>query len=142
MINENQMVVVQHLDDLKLSHVNIFKSPSLQDISQCTWVGAQIFGNKPRLNVSWYKKGVHDKYLYSVLQELLDHLGATVATLASEHLFKVCDEIKIHYLPQYQAQIFHHKLAHLRLISNRECLYIYMAVAFITTCVEKPDQDN
>ena len=39
------------------------------------------------------------KYLYSVLQELPENLGATKVSPAAEHLFKVCNERKTQYLP-------------------------------------------
>ena len=84
--------------------------------SQCTWGGAQLVGNKHQLKGASYSKGVHDQYLYSLLQELLDHLGATPANTASEYLFKVCGERNIHYLTYYQAQTFHYTVAKLVLI--------------------------
>ena len=42
------------------------------------------------------------KYIYSVLQDFQDNLGATVATPDADHLFKVRDESKTQYLSEDQ----------------------------------------
>ena len=60
------------------------------------------------------------KYVYSVLQEFPEYLGATTSTPAADHLFKVRNESETRYLIEDQAQNFHHTVAQLLFMSARE----------------------
>ena len=59
------------------------------------------------------------KYIYKILQEFLDEINSTSATLVAEHLIKIRGEIKSKYLPEYQDVLFHHTTANLILLSGR-----------------------
>ena len=59
-----------------------------------------------------------------------------------EHLFKVGDDKDTTYLPEEQAQIFHHTTAHLLFICSRARRNIEAAVAFITTIVKQTNEDD
>jgi hypothetical protein len=81
-------------------------------------------------------------YLNDVLRNFPEHLGATATSPAVEHLFKVRDENEAHFLPEEQAQDFHHVVAQLLFLSSRARRDIQMAVAFLCTRVKRPDEDD
>ena len=129
-------MLVWHVDDLNVSHMDIFE---ITKFVRYLW---SIYGG---LTVPWGK--VYDylgmelnhikkatvklytiKYLYSVLKELQYHLDMAATTPAADHLFMVRDEGTPQYLPENQAQTFHHALLKLVLMSDRACQAIHMAV--------------
>ena len=59
-----------------------------------------------------------------------------------EHLFKVGDDKDTKYLPEEQAQSFHHTTAQLLFICSRSCRNIETTVAFLTTRVRQTDEDD
>ena len=73
------------------------------------------------------------KYLYSVLQDLPEHLGTTTATPRADHLINVCDEGETQYLIEDQAKSFQQTVAQLLFMSATERQYIQMKVICLTT---------
>ena len=59
------------------------------------------------------------KYIDKILQEFLDEINSTSATLVEDHLIQIRGEIKSKYLPEYQDVLFHHTTANLILLSGR-----------------------
>ena len=80
-------------------------------------------------------------YLDSVRKELLEHLDAAADTPEVDHLFKVWNDRKIQYLPDYQERNFHHTVAQLVFMSALSCQYTHTMVAFLNTRVKKPDEE-
>jgi hypothetical protein len=58
------------------------------------------------------------------------------------HLFTVREESKAKFLPEAQAQAFHHTVAQLLFLCKRTRRDIQTAVSFLTTCVKGPDKDD
>ena len=65
---------------------------------------------------------------------------------ASDHLFEVCDAEEMEklgkFLSKSQAKDFHHSVAQLLFISTWVQRDIQTAVAFLTTRVKRPDEDD
>ena len=150
MTNDKQMVVLWHINYLKVSHIDIFEITNFAVYMSRIYVGLTVHRVKVRdyfgMGLSYSEKGTVDvsmiRYLDSVLQEFPEHLGVTAATPDAEHLFKVRDERKKQYLLEDQAQTLHHTASKLLFVSSRAHQYIQTAVAFLTTRVKKPDEDD
>ena len=82
------------------------------------------------------------KYLDKVLEEFTEDIQSTSATPATDHLFQIREETEAKYLPEEQAVVFHHTVAHLLFMSARARRDTQTAVAFLTTRVKKPDEDD
>jgi hypothetical protein len=148
-INGKQMTVCWHVDDLKVSHMDEFEITKFADYL----VG--IYGDKLTahhgdvhdylgMDLDYSEKGVVKvsmiKYLTNLLQEFPEELGDSTASPAAAHLFQVRDDVA--KLPEEQAQIFHHTTAQLLFLSSRARRDIQLAVAFLTTRVKSPDEDD
>ena len=64
------------------------------------------------------------------------------STPASDHLFETKDEKNAIPLPEEQAMVFKHCIAQLLFLSLRACRDIQTAVAFLTTRVKVPHEDD
>jgi len=151
MVNGKQMTVVWHVDDLKVSHVD--KTEVTKFVAHL----AGIYG--PKMTI---RRGpVHDylgmdldysesgtaivsmiKYLRKIFVDFSEDITSTAATPAADHLFKVRAEELARLLPEEQAQQFHRTVAQLLFLSARARPDIKTAVAFLTTRVRKPDEDD
>ena len=151
MVNGKQMTVVWHVDDLKVSHV---------DKAEVTKFVAHLVGiYGPKMTVN--RGTVHDylgmdldysepgtatvsmiKYLRKIKEEFPEEITGTASTPAADHLFKVRAEEDAKQLPEEQAQQFHRTTAQLLFLSARARPDIKTAVAFLTTRVQKPDEDD
>ena len=147
------MTVTWHVDDLKVSHKDPF------EITKFATYLSSIYGKK--LSV---KRGkVHDylgmdldytekgsvkvsmvRYTGKVLRGFPEKVTGSAASPAQDHLFKVRDESDPDYKPLTEdlAQSFHHTTAQLLFMCSRARRDIQTAVAFLTTRVKKPDQDD
>ena len=118
-INGHQMTVAWHVDDLKVSHKDLF------EITKFATYLSSIYG--PKLSV---KRGkVHDylgmdldyteegsvkvsmvRYTGKVLRDFPERITGSAASPAQDHLFKVRDESDPNYRPLTEdlAQSFHH----------------------------------
>jgi hypothetical protein len=150
-VNGSQMTVTWHVDDGKVSH----KDPN--EVTKFLVYLAKIYG--PKLTVTRGK--VHDylgmdldyaskkelkvvmiKYLKKVMTDFPEAITSTAATPAADHLFDIRDEEEAKWLPEEQAQAFHRSVAQLLFLSARARPDIKTAVAFLTTRVSKPDEDD
>ena len=82
------------------------------------------------------------KYLSGILDEFSEDLGKSVSNPAAEHLFQVRDESEAKFLPEEKAREFHHVTAQLLFLANRARLDIQTVVAFLTTKVKRPNEDD
>ena len=151
MVQGSQLTITWHVDDLKISHID---KKVLEDlIIQLN--GA--FGNDGPLTVHRGKK--HDylgmwldysldgkvqvqmyDYIDNMLAALPEDMRGTVTSPAADHLFTVNDAGK--KLTREQAEIFHHNVAKLLFLCKRARPDIQTAVAFLTTRVTAPDEDD
>ena len=81
-------------------------------------------------------------YLINLLKEFSEELGAPYDTPSPYNIFKVRPEGKARLLPEEQSQVFHHTVAQMLLLSARSLREIQTAVAFLTTRVKQPGEDN
>jgi hypothetical protein len=80
------------------------------------------------------------KYLSKVIADFPEEIIGKASTPAVDHLFKVRDEGR--KLNEEQADAFHHTVYQLLFAANRAQCHIQMAVSFLTTWVQAPDEDD
>ena len=82
------------------------------------------------------------KYLKNVIDEFPEIIKGRAATPAHEKLFVIRDENKARPLKEDQALAFHHTVAQLLFMATQARRDIQTAVAFLTTRVKNPDEDD
>ena len=146
-----QLTVVWHVDDLLGSCEDDF------ELTKFSCYMAGIYG--PKLSMHMGKK--HDylgvtmefcddgalevsmvDYLKNVLDEFPERIQGRAATPAHDKLFVVRDDKEAKKLSEEQAVAFHHTVAQLLFMATRARRDIQTAVAFLTTRVKNPDQDD
>lgn len=149
--NGKQMTIIWHVDDLMISHVDLFQ------ITKITMYLLSIYGES--LTVHW--RNVHDypgidldfledgkvkismiKYLHKVLTEFPEVISNTSTIPDTDHLSKTRDPSKAHHLPEEQAAVFHHAVAQLLFLSSGARCNIQTGVAVLTTCIKQPDEND
>ncbi len=149
MINGSQMTVRWHVDNLMISH------SSNEAILQFLRTLKDIYGD----NLAENSGRIHDylgmvfdfldqekvkinmtKYLLKVIADFPEEIIGKAATPAGDHLFKVRDEGR--KLNEEQADAFHHTVYQLLFATNQARHDIQMAVSFLTTWVQVPDEDD
>ncbi len=80
------------------------------------------------------------KYLSKVIADFPKEIIGKAATPAGDHLFKVRDEGR--KLNEEQAGTFHHTVYQLLFAANQLWRDIQMAVSFLTTRVQAPNEDD
>ncbi|MDA3875508.1 MAG: reverse transcriptase domain-containing protein [Halothiobacillus sp.] len=150
-IDGSQCTVLWHVDDLKLSH----KSQDVLDdlIDRLN----QKYGQETPVTVQ--KGKVHEylgmtidfsipgkvqfrmnDYVDRMLVEAPDDMTGSAVTPAAAHLFRVNTNSK--RLDDDTAEVFHHLTAKLLYLCKRVRPDLMTAVAFLTTRVSQPDQDD
>jgi hypothetical protein len=81
-------------------------------------------------------------YLKNVIAEFPEMIMGKAATPAADHLFKIRDEKETKPLEEERALVFHHTVAQLLFMATRARRDIQTAVAFLTTRVKSPDEDD
>ena len=79
-------------------------------------------------------------YIDNMLGDLPEDMCGMVTSPAADHLFTVSDTGK--KLTQEQSEMFHHNVAKLLFLCKRARPDIQTAVAFLTTHVMTPDEDD
>ncbi len=121
-INGKQMAITWHVNDLKVSHVDPFQ------ITKFAAYLASIYGN----GLVVYRGKVHDylgmdlnfankgvaqilmiTYTTKILNDFPEAITTSCATPAADHLFTVRDKATAKFLPETQAQAFHHTVSQL-----------------------------
>ncbi len=101
------------------------------------YLGVEMeFNEDIMLDVSMFK------YLQNVIDNFPEVIRGRAATPVAPHLFKVRDEKEVRPLKEEQALAFHHTVAQLLFMATRARRDIQTAVAFLTTRVKNPDEDN
>jgi hypothetical protein len=81
-------------------------------------------------------------YLENVISEFTEMISGKVATPAGDHLFQIREGKKAKALEEERSLAFHHTIAQLLFMATRASRDIQTAVAFLTTRVKPPDEDN
>jgi hypothetical protein len=150
-INGKQFTITWHVEDLKLSHVD---SKVVDDT--ITWIKS-IYGEDMRVSrgkkhdylgmdldysVQGEMKVTMIDYLKRVITEFPEEITRTASSPAAERLFTVRPNDESVPLEEKRAIAFHHCVAQLLLASARARKDIQPAVAFLTTRVRDPGEDD
>ena len=81
-------------------------------------------------------------YLQKFVRYLLEEINMTSPTPASDHFLNVCPNDEQKLLDEERAEAFHHGVAQLLFAMPWARNNIQTAVAFLTTRVQAPDQDD
>ena len=116
-INGEQLTVVWHVDDLEVSHKdeNVVSAFCVK-MSQLYGSGTKSSWGKVDyflgMDLDWSRDGVFIvsmiKYLQKIIDDFPEEIRTTRATPANENLFKIREEGEQQFLPEEQAQAFHH----------------------------------
>jgi hypothetical protein len=82
------------------------------------------------------------KYLKNVISEFPELIKGRAATPAHDKLFVIRDEEDAKKLNEEQALAFHHTVVQLLFMATRARQDIQTPVAFLTTRVKNPDEDD
>jgi hypothetical protein len=155
MVDGHQMTVVWHVDDLKVSH----KSEAVVDGLIAYLKGKYGDGlvvhegdlhDYLGVDHDYSEKGVVKMsmmgHLEKIFQDFPEDIGKTSSSPASEHLFQVRDPEETEKLGKFvskeKAQQFHHAVAQTLFVSTRVRRDVQTVVAFLTTRVKRPDEDD
>jgi hypothetical protein len=148
-----QMTICWHVDDLFIGH----EDPAV--VSHFLWWLTQCYDtDDKKLNVVRGPK--HDylgmnldfsspgkvkidmkQYITKVIANFPEKITGVQATPTGDHLFQIRPDTETRSLPEEQARAFHHSTAQLLFLSRVRC-DIQTPVAFLTTHVKRPDEDN
>ena len=152
-IDGKQMTICWHVDDLFIGHVDPKVVTSFLD-----WLAQRYNTTDKKLNVVRGPK--HDylgmtldfsstgavaidmvPYITKIIDAFPEMITGVQSTPAGDRLFQVRPHDEATYLPEEQARAFHHTTAQLLFLS-RVRRDIQTTVAFLTTRVKKPDDDD
>jgi hypothetical protein len=149
-VQGSQMTICWHVDDLKISHKKeaevmeiehwlrkLYGNISVSRGKKHTYLGMDLdysVNGKCRVNMPGYTK--------EIIESFPEIIEGTSATPAADHLFKVREISETKILPEEQAVAFHRTTAQLLFLSGRARRDIQTAVAFLTTRVKGPDEDD
>jgi len=149
LVNGNQLTVSWHVDDLTISCVD--ELPIRDVIRRLKQIYGQNlkeqlglvhdylgmtfdYSNPGRVEVSM------DKYIANIIDSFPEEITGVSPTPATDKLFQVRDDDRP--LPEEQAVMFHHVTAQLLFASTRVRRDIQTTVAFLTTRVKQPGEDD
>jgi hypothetical protein len=154
-VNGKQMTVAWHVDDLKVSHMEEAVVDGLISYLKSKY-GENLVVHEGEVHDylgvdhDYSEKGVVKLsmmgHLEKVFEDFPEEIGKPSSSPASEHLFQVRDPEETEkagkFLSKEMTKQFHHSTAQLLFISTRVRRDIQTVVAFLTTRVKKPDEDD
>jgi len=142
--NGNQMTVIWHVDDLLVSCEDTFELTKLQ----CTInINRGVKHHYLGMDLEFYEDrslevGMLD-YVKDVINDFPEDVGRkSYKTPAASHLFQVQEDNDKRVLLEEQVVKFHHTVVQMLFLSARAQRDIQTAVAFLTTRVREPDEDD
>jgi hypothetical protein len=151
MIDGTQCTILWHVDDLKILHD---KQEVLEDLINTL---NERYGKLEPLTVT--RGNIHDylgmtldystpgqvsilldDYILNLFEEAHANMAGTAMTPVADHLFSVNKTPE--YLNDATSELFHHLTAKLLFQCKRTRPNIQTAVAFLMTCVKRPDKDD
>ena len=158
MVNGHQHTICWHVDDIKSSHVD----PAVQDefekwltakydtengvvkgkLTKCTGKRLDYLGMVLDFSVPKEVSVEMSPYVQSMIDEWkeLEPIKGRPNTPAALHLFEVREDVE--KLSEQKAQWFHHFTAKALYVCKRARPDIQPTVAFLTTRVKQPDEDD
>lgn len=149
-IKGSQMTICWHVDDLTLSHIDIsaindiisrIKTIYGQNLTEHIGLTHDYLGMHFDYSTPGQVEISMDKYIANVIDSFPEQITGVYATPATDNLFKVRTE-NVKPLPEPQAVMYHHTVAQLLFASTRVRRDIQTTVAFLTTRVKHPDEDD
>jgi hypothetical protein len=146
-----QLTVIWHVDDL----MGLCKEDF--ELTKFSCYLAKIYGPKLTMHTGWKHNylGVNMEfrkdgtlgismvtYLKNVITQFLEVIAGKAPTPAANHLFKIRDADETRPLEEERTLAFHHTVAQLLFMATRAQRDIQTAVAFLTTRVKNPDEDD
>jgi hypothetical protein len=150
-VNGKQFTITWHVDDLKLSHVDVkvvdkmiswLKSIYGKDMRVSRGKKHDYLGMDLDYSVPGEVRVTMVDYLKRVITEFLEVITGGATSPAAEILFTVRPEGECEPLEEKRVIAFHHCVAQLLFASARARKYIQSGVAFLTTRVRNPDEDD
>ena len=152
-INDKQMTLTWHVDDMKISHVEPQEVTIMIDFLRKKYasdgIGEMTISRGKRHNylgmiLDYSTKGeVHidmQEYVKKMIEEFPEDIKKTAATPASDFLFKINEEAEL--LNNKMKEDFHTFVAKGLFLCKRARPDIQTTIAFLTTRVQKPDVDD
>jgi len=150
-INGKQMTVCWHVDDLKVSHVDPLEVTKFGQWLNATF-GVTVAEHRGKVHdylgmiMDFSKKGKVSinmiEYIKGMIADFPEEIVSVKTSPAQDHLFDVRDPSMARLLPEEQAMAFHHTTAQLLFLSARARRDIQPCIAFLTTRVKAPDEDD
>jgi hypothetical protein len=146
-----QLTVIWHVDDVMGSCKEDF------ELTKFSCYLAKIYGPKLTMHtgrkndylgvdMEFRKDGTLGvsmvEYLKNVIAEFPEKITGKAVMPAADHLFKIRDGRESRPPEEERALAFHHTVAQLLFMAMRARRDIQTAVAFLTTRVKEPDEDN
>ena len=148
-VQGNQLTVSWHVDDLTISCVaeapihdviKQLKNIYGQNLKESVGLVHDYLGMKFDYSTPGQVEISMDKYIANVIDSFPEKITGVSATPATDKLFLVRDDDRP--LPEEQAVMFHHVTAQLLFASTRVRRDIQTTVAFLTTRVKQPGEDD
>jgi hypothetical protein len=150
-INGKQMTVCWHVDDLNVSHVDPSKMTKFGQWLITTF-GVTVTEHRGKVHnylgmiIDYSEKGKVSinmiEYIKNIIADFPEEIASIKTSPAQDHLFTVQDPSKAQLLPEEQAMACHHATAQLLFLSARARRDIQPVIAFLTTQVQAPDEDD
>jgi Reverse transcriptase (RNA-dependent DNA polymerase) len=158
MVHGKQLTVVWHVDDLKISHASEQVVTRMINWLERTYVRLFDDGSGAMkssrgkvhdylgMRLNYTEKGQvtisMEPYILEIVElfKKYDPSDKIASTPAAEHIFKVDETTK--KIPAQMGTIFHHFVAKCLFATKRARPDIAVAVAFLTTRVKSPDEDD
>ena len=153
-INNKQMTVCWHVDDLKVSHVedseidkfivhikNNYEDEKIGTVKTSRGAVHKYLGMQLDFSVDGKVSISMKEYIENIIKEFPENITGTSSTPAAEHLFKIREQ-DAKPLSEEKAGVFHTTVAQCLFLCKRARPDIQLAVGFLTTRVQKPDEDD
>jgi hypothetical protein len=145
------MTITWHVDDLKILHIDPFQVTKF-----CQYL-ASIYGNGLvvhrgkihkylGMDLNFALDGVVQvsmiTYTSKVILDFPKSITTSCTSLTGNHLFTIPDAAEAKFLPEEQAQAFHHTVAQLLFLCKHTQCNIQTAVLFLTIHIKDPDKGD
>ncbi len=149
MVNDAQLTVRYHVDDLMISHINndviiafikAIKAIYGDNLTESMGTKHTYLGMEFDYSCIEEVKINMQKYIVKIIDEFPEEITSTSATPAADYLFAVREDGR--KLNEVQAAAFHHTVYQLLFAANRARRDIQTTASFLTTRVQEPDEDD
>jgi hypothetical protein len=156
-IDGKQCIIVWHIDDLKISHVDPKAVTTILNLLDAQY-GQEIVGGK-RAPLTITRGKIHDylgmtldysepgvvkinmvDYVKKIIDEMAENMHGTATSPAADHLFKITEGIEP--VNEANRELLHATVAKLLFLCKRGRPDIQTAIAFLCTRVQQPTRHD